>query len=101
MGGGAGGRAGPSRAERGGGLMRGFPLPQEEAEEYARLSPEEQQRRLKAIVRRIDADNDGLLSKGNGADRRGCTRAGSGLCVHPGAWERRRRLRDGPPKRPS
>ncbi|XP_042731562.1 reticulocalbin-2 isoform X1 [Lagopus leucura] len=36
---------------------------QEEAEEYARLSPEEQQRRLRAIVRRIDADNDGLLSK--------------------------------------
>ncbi|XP_074773435.1 reticulocalbin-2 isoform X1 [Athene noctua] len=36
---------------------------QEEAEEYARLSPEEQQRRLRAIVRRIDSDADGLLSK--------------------------------------
>uniref|UniRef100_A0A8B9EBQ0 Reticulocalbin-2 n=1 Tax=Anser cygnoides TaxID=8845 RepID=A0A8B9EBQ0_ANSCY len=36
---------------------------EEEAEEYARLSPEEQQRRLRAIVRRIDADGDGLLSK--------------------------------------
>uniref|UniRef100_A0A8B9TNS5 Reticulocalbin 2 n=1 Tax=Anas platyrhynchos TaxID=8839 RepID=A0A8B9TNS5_ANAPL len=37
---------------------------QEEAEEYARLSPEEQQRRLRAIVRRIDADGDGLLTPG-------------------------------------
>ncbi|XP_027567990.1 reticulocalbin-2 isoform X2 [Pipra filicauda] len=36
---------------------------QEEAEEYARLSPEEQQRRLRSIVRRIDADADGLLSE--------------------------------------
>ncbi|NXK47301.1 RCN2 protein, partial [Chauna torquata] len=36
---------------------------QEEAEEYARLRPEEQRRRLGAIVRKIDADADGLLSK--------------------------------------
>ncbi|XP_074956050.1 reticulocalbin-2 isoform X1 [Phalacrocorax aristotelis] len=36
---------------------------QEEAEEYARLSPEEQQRRLRAIVRKIDSDADGLLTK--------------------------------------
>ncbi|KAL2300550.1 hypothetical protein Nmel_013432 [Mimus melanotis] len=36
---------------------------QEEAEEYARLSPEEQQRRLRNIVKKIDADADGLLSE--------------------------------------
>lgn len=56
-----------------------FPLPQEEAEEYARLSPEEQQRRLRAIVRKIDADADGLLTKGNGGrpgDRGGCVPRG-------------------------
>ncbi|NXR70445.1 RCN2 protein, partial [Rhadina sibilatrix] len=36
---------------------------QEEAEEYARLSPDEQQRRLRNIVKKIDADADGLLSE--------------------------------------
>ncbi|XP_065544645.1 reticulocalbin-2 isoform X1 [Lathamus discolor] len=36
---------------------------QDEADEYARLSPEEQQRRLGAIVRKIDSDADGLLTK--------------------------------------
>ncbi|XP_039587836.1 reticulocalbin-2 [Passer montanus] len=49
------GRAGP--------LTGRVAVPQEEAEEYARLSPEEQQRRLKNIVKKIDADADGLLSE--------------------------------------
>lgn len=55
----------------GGWLVGWFPLPQEEAEEYARLSPEEQQRRLRAIVKKIDSDADGLLTKGNGGRRPG------------------------------
>uniref|UniRef100_A0A8C8R640 Reticulocalbin-2 n=1 Tax=Pelusios castaneus TaxID=367368 RepID=A0A8C8R640_9SAUR len=35
---------------------------QEEAEEYAKLSPEEQQKRLKAIIKKIDLDSDGFLT---------------------------------------
>uniref|UniRef100_A0A8B9NYC3 Reticulocalbin-2 n=1 Tax=Apteryx owenii TaxID=8824 RepID=A0A8B9NYC3_APTOW len=42
--------------------LRAGAVPQEEAEEYARLSPEEQQRRLSAIVKKIDRDSDGLLT---------------------------------------
>lgn len=59
-------------------------MPQEEAEEYARLSPEEQQRRLRAIVRKIDSDGDGLLSKGNGGRHQGLrarSRAGTRVGV--------------------
>uniref|UniRef100_A0A8D0HEX1 Reticulocalbin-2 n=1 Tax=Sphenodon punctatus TaxID=8508 RepID=A0A8D0HEX1_SPHPU len=35
---------------------------EEEAEEYAKLSPEEQQKRLKAIIKKIDLDLNGLLT---------------------------------------
>uniref|UniRef100_A0A8C3J3P3 Reticulocalbin-2 n=1 Tax=Calidris pygmaea TaxID=425635 RepID=A0A8C3J3P3_9CHAR len=73
VGAGPGGREGdPSfPVKRGGGgggdtrqgLTLGWLFPQEEAEEYARLSPEEQQRRLRAIVKKIDSDGDGLLDK--------------------------------------
>ncbi|XP_077173843.1 reticulocalbin-2-like [Paroedura picta] len=36
---------------------------QEEADEFAKLSPEEQQRRLKAIIKKIDLDSDGFLTE--------------------------------------
>ncbi|XP_043933398.1 reticulocalbin-2 [Protopterus annectens] len=36
---------------------------EEEAEEFTKLSPEEQQERLKVIVKKIDADSDGFLSE--------------------------------------
>ncbi|XP_065268073.1 reticulocalbin-2 isoform X1 [Emys orbicularis] len=35
---------------------------QDEAEEYTKLSPEEQQKRLKAIIKKIDLDSDGFLT---------------------------------------
>ncbi|KAL8197071.1 UNVERIFIED_CONTAM: Reticulocalbin-2 [Gekko kuhli] len=36
---------------------------QEEADEFAKLSPDEQQRRLKAIIKKIDLDSDGFLTE--------------------------------------
>ncbi|XP_062819094.1 reticulocalbin-2 [Anolis carolinensis] len=36
---------------------------QEEAEEFAKLSPEEQQKRLKSIIKKIDTNNDGFLTE--------------------------------------
>lgn len=38
--------------------------PKEDVEEFAKLSPEEQQKRLKAIIKKIDGDADGLLTEG-------------------------------------
>ncbi|XP_034640661.1 reticulocalbin-2 isoform X2 [Trachemys scripta elegans] len=35
---------------------------QDEAEEYTKLSPEEQQKRLKAIIKKIDLDSNGFLT---------------------------------------
>ncbi|KAM3922317.1 reticulocalbin-2 isoform 2-T2 [Leptodactylus fuscus] len=35
---------------------------EEEVDEFAELSPEEQQKRLKSIIRKIDVDNDGYLT---------------------------------------
>lgn len=40
-----------------------FP-PKEEMEEFARLSPDEQQKRLKGIIKKIDVDADGFLTEG-------------------------------------
>ncbi|XP_033015757.1 reticulocalbin-2 [Lacerta agilis] len=37
---------------------------QEEVEEFARLSPDEQQKRLKGIIKKIDVDADGFLTEG-------------------------------------
>ncbi|XP_060116214.1 reticulocalbin-2 [Heteronotia binoei] len=37
---------------------------QEEADEFAKLSPDEQQRRLKAIIKKIDLNSDGFLTEG-------------------------------------
>ncbi|XP_048338066.1 reticulocalbin-2 [Sphaerodactylus townsendi] len=39
-----------------------FP-PKEEVDEFAKLSPEEQQKRLKAIIKKIDLDSDGFLTE--------------------------------------
>ncbi|XP_063170131.1 reticulocalbin-2 [Candoia aspera] len=36
---------------------------QEEVEEFAKLSPDEQQKRLKGIIKKIDVDADGFLSE--------------------------------------
>ncbi|XP_074088580.1 reticulocalbin-2 [Macrotis lagotis] len=36
---------------------------QAEVEEYEKLSPEEQQKRLKAIIKKIDVDSDGFLTE--------------------------------------
>ncbi|XP_029434096.1 reticulocalbin-2 isoform X2 [Rhinatrema bivittatum] len=36
---------------------------EEEAEEFAKLSPEEQLQRLKSIIRKIDSDSDGYLTE--------------------------------------
>ncbi|KAJ6664135.1 hypothetical protein lerEdw1_008350 [Lerista edwardsae] len=36
---------------------------QEEVEEFAKLSPDEQQKRLKAIIKKIDLDADGFLTE--------------------------------------
>ncbi|XP_051838403.1 reticulocalbin-2 [Antechinus flavipes] len=36
---------------------------QAEADEYEKLSPEEQQKRLKAIIKKIDVDSDGFLTE--------------------------------------
>ncbi|KAI1235020.1 hypothetical protein IHE44_0002651 [Lamprotornis superbus] len=59
---------------------------QEEAEEYARLSPEEQQRRLRNIVKKIDADSDGLLSEGNGGGRAGRAAPGGKGALPLSSW---------------
>lgn len=40
-----------------------FP-PKEEMEEFDKLSPDEQQKRLKAIIKKIDLDADGFLTEG-------------------------------------
>ncbi|XP_059534310.1 reticulocalbin-2 isoform X3 [Myotis daubentonii] len=36
---------------------------QEEVDEYVKLAPEEQQKRLKSIIKKIDLDSDGLLTE--------------------------------------
>ncbi|XP_054858099.1 reticulocalbin-2 [Eublepharis macularius] len=36
---------------------------QEEVDEFSKLSPDEQQRRLKAIIKKIDLDSDGFLTE--------------------------------------
>lgn len=38
-------------------------LPKEEVDEYVKLAPEEQQKRLKSIVKKIDLDSDGFLTE--------------------------------------
>lgn len=38
-------------------------LPKEEVDEYVKLTPEEQQKRLKSIVKKIDLDSDGFLTE--------------------------------------
>lgn len=40
----------------------------EEVEEFAKLSPDEQQKRLKAIIKKIDLDADGFLTEGKDGD---------------------------------
>uniref|UniRef100_A0A8D0BK68 Reticulocalbin-2 n=1 Tax=Salvator merianae TaxID=96440 RepID=A0A8D0BK68_SALMN len=40
-----------------------FFLAKEEVEEFAKLSPDEQQKRLKGIIKKIDADADGFLTE--------------------------------------
>ncbi|XP_026548997.1 reticulocalbin-2-like [Notechis scutatus] len=37
---------------------------QDEVEEFSKLSPEEQQKRLKVIISKIDVDQDGFLTEG-------------------------------------
>ncbi|KAM5291514.1 reticulocalbin-2 isoform 4-T4 [Glossophaga mutica] len=36
---------------------------QEEVDEYVKLTPEEQHKRLKSIVKKIDLDSDGFLTE--------------------------------------
>jgi len=36
---------------------------QEEVDEYVKLSPEEQHKRLKSIIKKIDLDSDGFLTE--------------------------------------
>lgn len=37
--------------------------PKEEVDEYVKLSPEEQHKRLKSIIKKIDLDSDGFLTE--------------------------------------
>lgn len=39
------------------------PPPKEEVDEYVKLAPEEQQKRLKSIIKKIDLDSDGFLTE--------------------------------------
>ena len=40
--------------------------PKEEVDEYVKLSPEEQHKRLKSIIQKIDLDSDGFLTESKG-----------------------------------
>lgn len=37
--------------------------PKEEVDEYVKLTPEEQHKRLKSIIKKIDLDSDGFLTE--------------------------------------